>query len=66
MAWDHKGSVQVQNETYVKVEVEANNEKGVRRCAPNQRFASNHQVPSPPYYIYSSLMPLIPMSWNQF
>nr|BAC84794.1 hypothetical protein [Oryza sativa Japonica Group] len=31
MAWDHKGSVQVQNETYVKVEVEANNEKGVRR-----------------------------------
>uniref|UniRef100_A0A0E0D2M1 Uncharacterized protein n=1 Tax=Oryza meridionalis TaxID=40149 RepID=A0A0E0D2M1_9ORYZ len=66
MAWVPKGSVQVPNETYIKVEVGAKNEKGVRRCAANQRFASNHQVLSPPYYTYSSPMPPIPMSWNQF
>nr|ABB46899.1 hypothetical protein LOC_Os10g09180 [Oryza sativa Japonica Group] len=66
MAWVLKASVQVQNETDVKVGVGAKNEKGVKRCAPNQRFASNHQVLSPPYYTYSSPMPPIPMSWNQF
>uniref|UniRef100_A0A0E0FC16 Uncharacterized protein n=1 Tax=Oryza meridionalis TaxID=40149 RepID=A0A0E0FC16_9ORYZ len=43
MAWVPKGNLQVQNEIDVKVEVEAKNEKGVRRCAPNQQFASNHQ-----------------------
>uniref|UniRef100_A0A0E0E2E5 Uncharacterized protein n=1 Tax=Oryza meridionalis TaxID=40149 RepID=A0A0E0E2E5_9ORYZ len=66
MAWVPKGSVQVQNEKDVKREVEAKKEKGVRRHAPNQRFASNRQVLSPPHYSYSSLMPPIPMSWNQF
>ena len=66
MAWVPKGSVQVQNEKDVKREVDAKREKGVRRHAPNQWFASNHQVISPPHYSYFSLMPPIPMSWNQF
>uniref|UniRef100_A0A0D9YM74 Uncharacterized protein n=1 Tax=Oryza glumipatula TaxID=40148 RepID=A0A0D9YM74_9ORYZ len=66
MSWLPKGSVQVQNKTDVKVEVEAKNEKVVRRCVPNQRFASDHQVLLPPYYIYSSPMQPMHMSWNQF
>uniref|UniRef100_A0A0E0G110 Uncharacterized protein n=1 Tax=Oryza nivara TaxID=4536 RepID=A0A0E0G110_ORYNI len=66
MSWLPKGSVQVQNKTDVKVKVEAKNEKVVRRCVPNQRFASDHQVLLPPYYIYSSPMQPMHMSWNQF
>nr|AAT76318.1 hypothetical protein [Oryza sativa Japonica Group] len=66
MAWVPKGSVQVHNEKDVKREVEAKEEKGVQRHAPNQWFVSNRQVLSPPHYSYSSLMPPIPMSWNQF
>uniref|UniRef100_A0A0D3HAC2 DUF3741 domain-containing protein n=1 Tax=Oryza barthii TaxID=65489 RepID=A0A0D3HAC2_9ORYZ len=66
MAWVPKGSVQVHNEKDVKREVEAKEEKGVRRHAPNQWFASNRQVLSPPHYSYSSLMPPITISWNQF
>ncbi len=66
MSWLPNGSVQVQNKTDVKVEVEAKNEKVVRRCVPNQRFASDHQVLLPPYYIYSSPMQPMHMSWNQF
>jgi hypothetical protein len=66
MAWVSKGSFQVQNETYVKVEVEANNKKGVRRHAPSQWFASNHQVLSQPHYLYSSPILPMPMLWNPF
>ena len=66
MAWVPKGSVQVHNEKDIKREVEAKEEKGVQRHAPNQWFASNRQVISPPHYSYSSLTPPIPMSWNQF
>uniref|UniRef100_A0A0E0M0Y5 Uncharacterized protein n=1 Tax=Oryza punctata TaxID=4537 RepID=A0A0E0M0Y5_ORYPU len=42
MAWVHKGSVQVRNEKYTKIIFEAKKEKGVKRCALNQRFVSNH------------------------
>uniref|UniRef100_A0A0E0P4V6 Uncharacterized protein n=1 Tax=Oryza rufipogon TaxID=4529 RepID=A0A0E0P4V6_ORYRU len=66
MAWVPKGSVQVQNEKDAKVEVEAKKVRRVRSHAPNQWFVSSHQVPLPPYCIYSSPMQPMHMSWIQF
>jgi hypothetical protein len=64
MVWVPKESIQVQNKKDTKVEVEAKKEKRVHRCAPNQQFASNHQVLSPPHYLYSSPLSSMSMSLN--
>ncbi len=67
MAWVPKVNVQVHSEKDAKVELKAKNEKGVGRRAPNQWFASNHQVLSLPHYLYSSpISPTMPISWNPF
>lgn len=61
MAWVPKVNVQVHSEKDAKVELKAKNEKGVGRRAPNQWFASNHQVLSLPHYLYSSpISPTMP------
>uniref|UniRef100_A0A0E0L9Q7 Uncharacterized protein n=1 Tax=Oryza punctata TaxID=4537 RepID=A0A0E0L9Q7_ORYPU len=52
------------NEKDTRIEVEAKKEKRVCMCAPNQRFASNHQVLSPPHYLYSSPISSMSRSWN--